>query len=107
MEGAVADALVPACIVEKEFAPLHAHKDWYASWAEDAKPWFQAIQDHSIRPQTGPHWTVTRIRSLCGDKNDKLLGVGSFSSTNFGMGESVKQDPLRCNAGKYKAVLDA
>lgn len=40
-------------------------------------------------------------------KQKKLLGAGRVSSTTYGPGETVEQDPLHCDSKKWETLLDA
>lgn len=74
---------------------------------KSVKASFRAFQGDSNGPQKTPHWTFIRNRNVRGDKADKPFGVGGFSSPNCGTGRVTEQDPFRCDAEKWEAVLNA
>lgn len=74
---------------------------------KDFKALFQALRDHSTRPQTTLHRNFVRNRSVRGAETSNPLGMFTFSFTNCGKGQAVQQGPLLCSARKRKALLDA
>lgn len=107
MEAAVASELLQTGFDSKNLSLLHADKGRYTSWVKDVKVSFQAYQGHYIHSWTTPSLTSVRNRDVGRDEANKPLGVERFVPTNYGTGKAVELNPLCCNVGRCKAVLDA
>lgn len=106
VERTVADSRLPPRLCSMQHPKVSENETWFSELARRHKPLSQC-------PLFGqglcrkPEWTFIRNRRQCSDFKDQKFGMDRYSSTNSGVGETLKRDPMQCAASWREAILDS